>query len=299
MISVLIPVYNYNIQPLLRSLISQFETVNCDWEILLSDDASTKEVKTQNLNFIETLNSKQINLYQQKVNVGNAANRNFLITKATFDWLLFLDADVLPVNSNFISNFIKSMQSTSNKIIAGNIIYDTENPLPHLLRWKYGKAKEQKSLKERKNETILNCRGANFAIKKALVKKVNFPILQEKYGFVDTRFFLQFNENQIYVLENPVYHLGIEENSIFLNKTKKAIANALFLMNTDKELSTKISLVSKYKKVRTLKYFLSKVYLKLHEKIERNLESKKPSVFLFQIYKMLYLSYLDAFKNRQ
>ena len=80
---------------------------------------------------------------------------------------LFLDADVIPVHSNFISNDIKQI-STSNEIIAGNIMYNDKNRLPNLLRWKYGMEKEQKSLKFRKLYPILNVRGANFLIKKEL-----------------------------------------------------------------------------------------------------------------------------------
>ncbi|MFK5959171.1 MAG: glycosyltransferase family 2 protein [Lutibacter sp.] len=297
MISVLIPVCNYNLQPLIKSLVAQFQQVNYDWEILVSDDASTKEFSIENSDFIHKINKQQIKLYQQEINVGNAANRNYLISKATFDWLLFLDADVLPVNANFIATYINIMQSASKEIIAGNIIYDAEKPLPHLLRWKYGKATEQKSLEVRKNKSILNCRGANFAIKKKVAGKAIFPILKEKYGFVDTRFFLQFKESQIYVLENPVYHLGIENNSVFLNKTKKAIANALFLMNTDKKLSLKILLVSKYMKIRIFKFILFRVYSKFHQNIEQNLLSKNPSILLFQLYKLLYLSYLDVSKK--
>lgn len=298
MISVLIPVYNYNIEKLISSLISQFKQINYDWEILLSDDASSSILlKNQNSDFIKSLKSSKIEIYQQEVNVGNAANRNYLIEKAKFDWLLFLDADILPVKANFISTYLNAMQSISEVIIAGNIIYDIQKPLPNLLRWKYGKQKEQKPLEVRKNKSLLNCRGANFAIKRDVIEKFNFPILQEKYGFVDTRFFLQFKGNQIYVLENPVYHLGIEENRVFLDKTKKAIANALFLMDTNKELSIKILLISKYKKIRMLRYFLSKIYLRFNQNFELNLLSKKPSVLLFQFYKLLYLSYLDVSKN--
>jgi len=297
MISVLIPVYNYSIQPLVENLINQFENIDCKWEILLSDDDSNQEFRNQNSIFIDSINNQQVKLLQQEMNIGNAANRNYLIEEASYDWLLFLDVDVLPVNSNFISLYIKKIQSTSLEIIAGNIIYDIKNPLPHLLRWKYGKEKEEINIEARKKYPLLHLRGANFAIKKELAKKFKFPILKEKYGFVDTRFFLQFKENQIYVLENPIYHLGIEENSIFLKKTKKAIVNALFLLNTNDKLSSQISLVSNYKKIRFLKNILAKVYLNFHLNLEKNLESKKPSLLIFQFYKMLYLSYLDIFEN--
>lgn len=296
-LSILIPVYNYNIQPLVQSLLLQLKNVDCKWEILLSDDASDDGFRVQNLEFINSINNLHVKLFQQKINIGNGPNRNYLIENATYDWLLFLDADVLAVEDNFLSNYIESMQSTAQDIIAGNISYDIQNPLPHLLRWKYGKEKEQVSFNVRKKNPILNIRGANFAIKKALALKFNFPVLAENYGLIDTRFFLQFNEGQICVIENPVYHLGIEDNSVFLQKTKKAVVNALFLLNKGDKPSIQISLISKYKRVRFLKGILAKIYSKSHLNFERNLLSNNPSVFIFQLYKLLYMSYLDVYEN--
>jgi len=298
MISVLIPVYNYRIQSLVENLCLQFENIECNWEILLSDDASNMKFRIQNSEFINTINNPQVKLFQQEINLGNAANRNYLITQASYVWLLFLDADVIPVNNDFISVYVKKMQSTKQEIISGNIIYSNKNTLAHLLRWKYGKEKEEIAFEIRKSNSILNLRGANFAIIKELACKINFPILKENYGFVDTRFFLQFEENQVFVIENPVYHLGIEENSVFMIKTKKAMVNALFLLNNNDELSLQISIISNYKKVRFFKGFLAKIYLRFHAYLEKNLESEKSYIFIFQIYKILYLSYLDVSENR-
>lgn len=297
MISILIPVYNYNIQPLIENLLIQIEGIDYKWEILISEDASNEDLIRLNSEFVNKLNNSQIKLFQQEINIGNAANRNFLIEQVSYEWLLFLDADVLPVESNFITTYLKQMLSTSFEIITGNIVYDSKNPLPHLLRWKYGKEKEEVAFIDRKNNPILHCRAANFAIKRSLAQKINFPILKEKYGFVDTRFFLQFSETEICVIENPVYHLGIEENSIFIAKTKKAIVNALFLLNSQDKLSKKITLISTYHKVRVFRGILAKVYSKFHLYFEKKLVSKKPSIFIFQVYKLLYISYLDVTKS--
>lgn len=297
MVSVLIPVYNYNVQPLVESLLSQFESIKCKWEIFLSDDNSDSSFENLNSNYIDRLNLENVKLFQQDVNVGNAANRNYLIGQASYEWLLFLDVDVLPVNTNFLATYLSTFKSTKKELISGNIVYDSENPKPNLLRWKYGKQKEEISIEIRRKKPILNLRGANFAIRKSLAKKFKMPILKEKYGFVDTRFFLQFDVNQVCVIENPVYHLGIESNDVYLNKTKKAISNALFLMNTDNQLAMQLKLVSSYKKVRYSRFLLVKIYYLFSSCFVKNLTSKNPSIFIFQIFKILYLSSLDISKN--
>ena len=297
MISVLIPVYNYNVQSLVENLLHQFESINCKWELFLSDDVSNPQYKNQNSNYIDELNLTNVKLFQQETNIGNAANRNFLIDKATNDWLLFLDADVLAVREDFLSNYIGEMKSTSKDLISGNIIYDHKNPQPNLLRWKYGKQKEEIGFEKRNAYPILNLRGANFAIRRGLAKDNNFPLLKETYGFVDTRFFLQFNQSQVLVIENPVYHLGIEDNDVFVSKTKKAIANAMFLMNTNDELASRLTLVSSYKKIRVFRFILNKIHHSFYSRLERNLLSKNPSLFIFQLFKILYLSSLDVSEN--
>jgi len=297
MISVLIPVYNYKIQPLVENLLVQFESVNCTWEIFLADDKSDKQFWNENLNFIESLNLQNVKLFQQDVNVGNAANRNFLIEKATNEWLLFLDVDVLPVKDNFISLFISTFKSTSKDLVSGNIVYDNKNPKPHLLRWKYGKLKEEILIEERKKSPILNLRGANFAIRKSVALKFKMPILKEKYGFVDTRFFLQFKDDQVDVIENPVYHLGLEENKVYISKIKLAISNAYYLMDNNVELSKQLTLISSYKKIRIIRKFLAFLFRISKSSIERNLLSKNPSILVFQLFKILYLSHLDVVVN--
>lgn len=297
MISILIPVYNYNIKMLVENLLTQFKNIDCKWEILISDDASKDGIKRSNLDFINNLNLGSVKLFQQEKNIGNTSNRNILIDEASFNWLLFLDADVLPVSTNFLTNYIKYMRSTTQDIISGNIIYDCKNPLPHLLRWKYGVKKEQVSFNERQNNLVMHARGANFAIKRKLAQKNNFPILKEKYGFVDTRFFLQFSKDKFCVIENPVFHLGIETNEKFLQKVKKAVVNALFLLNSEDKLFKKITLISIYQKIRIFKFILSKTYLLFYKFFESKLLSKNPSILYLQVYKILYLSYLDNLKD--
>ena len=75
MISVLIPVYNYNVKPLVENLISQLNKQNIEWEILLSDDESIAVYKKVNNNYINSLNNFHIKLFLQEQNVGNGANK--------------------------------------------------------------------------------------------------------------------------------------------------------------------------------------------------------------------------------
>jgi hypothetical protein len=296
MISVLIPVHNYLIQHLVNGLYKQLQLLQIDWELLISDDASEEKFKKQNIEFISSLSSENIKFFSQKNNIGNAANRNFLGTNASHKWLLFLDADTLPVYQNFIQLYLNRMQTTEKSIISGNVIYKSDGN-KSLLRWKYGKKKEELTLKKRKKNPKLTARGANFAIKKDVFIHNKFYLLKEKYGFVDTRFFLQFNSNQFDLIENPVYHLGLESNKVYLEKIKNAVANALFLLKSNDEVSKEITLIGFYKKVRFCKRFFSFLFTILKGVLEKNLISDTPLIFNLQLFKLLYISKLDSFKK--
>ena len=296
MISVLIPVHNYLIQSLVENLYQQLKELEIDWEILISDDASEENIKNQNFKFISNLSNGRIQFHSQKSNIGNAANRNFLGNTAKQDWLLFLDADTLPVHNNFIELYMRRISSSECPIISGNVVYRSDEN-SHLLRWKYGKEKEELTLIERSKNPKLTSRGANFVIKKEVFSRNQFHLLKEKYGFVDTRFFLQFHKKQFDLIENPVYHLGLESNDIYLEKIKNAVANALFLLNNNDIVSREIALVGFYKKVRFLKRILSFLFTIFEGFLKRNLISSNPSILTLQIFKLLYISKLDVIKN--
>src|SRR5690625_2624895 len=88
--------------------------------------------------------------------------RYFLAVKAKFATLLFLDADVLPKDSSFLIRFLEHHNKAD--LIFGGIVYTEEKPENNkILRWKYGKHREAKSVEIRiKNPYISIISGAIF-----------------------------------------------------------------------------------------------------------------------------------------
>ncbi len=297
MISVLIPVYNWKISNLVNELLLQFNNVEYQWEFLIADDASDKVYTDENNEFINSLDNSRIKLFQHNNNVGNAANRNFLVKKASFTWLLFLDADVLPVNSNFIAEYVNIMAVTKANLIVGNL--KNSNIIKHKkrLRYSYDAILDKTELAYRKENPHAQATTANFAIRKEIAALKNFPLLRAQYGYVDTFFFLQFESNNFEVIENPVYHLGIDSNEIYLKKTESAVINAYFLLQTQPKLASRIKLVKVYRKIRFINWFLYGIYTVFGFLIKKQLLSVKPSIKLLLIYKLLYISYLDVSEN--
>jgi glycosyltransferase involved in cell wall biosynthesis len=100
-LSVLIPVYNFNIAPLVVELAQQCAGTGLPWEILCIDDGSSLVFREQN----RTLQGRAGIRYEELPdNIGRAAIRNLLAEKAVFPYLLFMDCDSAVVRADYMSN---------------------------------------------------------------------------------------------------------------------------------------------------------------------------------------------------
>ena len=125
MLSILIPTFNYDITALVAEVHKQSKSCNIPFEILVFDDASENlEIRKINTAINGLKNTSYTIL---KSNIGRSAIRNKLAKSAQYSWLLFLDADVMPVNNHFVLNYLNSL-SDSKPIIYGGLSYKEERP---------------------------------------------------------------------------------------------------------------------------------------------------------------------------
>ena len=85
MISILIPLYNYNVFPLVEVLFNQAEQLSTPYEIIIFDDASTITFEENR----KITKFKNTSYEVSKKNIGRTAARDYLGNKAAYDWLLF------------------------------------------------------------------------------------------------------------------------------------------------------------------------------------------------------------------
>ena len=288
MLSILIPTYNYNVFPLVYELNNQCEDAGIEYEIIVQDDASKSELNLENkkINFI-----RNCFFHVNEENLGRGKNRNSLFEKSKFDWILFLDADTMPVYDNFITIYIKA--SKKYKAVFGGLQYQDQKPdKSQLLRWVYGKKREAISLKQRiknPNKTALT---SNLLIKKDVFLSNKFDTEILKYGYEDFLFFLNLEKKKVSVHhnENPVNHLGLETSLEFIEKTKIAIENLNYLYSigllsfNDNRI---LSIYTKLKKIKLATFFII-IYANFSFLFRKNLTSSNPSLFIFDVYKLSY-----------
>lgn len=293
MLSILIPVYNYDINPLVEEIHLQATAANITFEIIVIDDCSPQILFDKEK--IESLSNTQ--LYIQSANLGRSAIRNLLASKAKYDNLLFIDAGTFPKLKTFISNYIKNIDKD---VVVGGMIEEELAPTkPYKLRWLYTKKREACYDTNMVNREIFT--SANFLIKKDIAKTYPFDEQLKKYGFEDFLFFktLESKGLQLQFINNPVIHDSKEDATTFIKKTENGLDNLALLMESNNRLIKEVKLIKVYSKLKSigLNYVVIFTFKLCKPLLIRNFNSSSPILFLFDFYKLGYLYSVTSSKK--
>lgn len=289
MLSILIPTYNWDVTPLVDLLHQELKETTIPFEIIVLDDASVSDKQAKNKE-INTLTNCSFSILPN--NIGRSAIRNLLASKAQYNWLLFLDADTLPTNKNFIQCYLNEILD-KRQVIVGGVAYK-DNGNSKKIRWKLGKKVEEKTADYRRQNPYKYFFTGNFLIKKSVFKTIRFDESLKKYGYEDLVFAKALHTKNIPVfhIDNTVFHLGIDDNEKFIAKTKEALNNLSVLFETGKVTFTDTRIFSLYKKIR-----FSGI-LKLLGWFKKYLEKKaikQSSLLCYNLLRLVYLN--DILKN--
>jgi glycosyltransferase involved in cell wall biosynthesis len=304
MISILIPVYNYDIVALVHNLKTAIDKRPEIVELLIGDDGSSHDFR----NRYTHLTGNKVKVIISEKNIGRAAIRNKLAGEAKGKYLLFIDADALIIGTadEYLNRYLAVLNSA--KVICGGVLYPDFPPADpdKMLRWKYGKNREQRKASERNKHPHARFSGFNFIVEKETFMKIRFNEELKQYGHEDTLLGYQLKIAAIDVLhiDNPLIHDGVEFNADFIAKTKLGIENLSILCDkvTDrKSLAESVRLVWAYDRLRYfgVTRFLAGVYIRYRERMEISLDSSKVSLLLFGLFKMsLFSTYREIHRRR-
>ncbi|MHA7844522.1 MAG: glycosyltransferase family 2 protein [Winogradskyella sp.] len=279
MLSILIPTYNYNINPLVEELYNQANACDIKFEIIIVDDASS-QIK---YNSQELWSSKNISLKVLNENIGRSAIRNLLASLSSYENLLFVDAGTFPKPKQFINNYLEVLEG--DVVIGGMIQNKTKPKKPYTLRWLY--TKERESVLNKNIST-----SANFLIKKSIILSNPFDETIKTYGYEDLLFFKTLESNGITLqfINNPVVHDCDEDARTFIKKTEDALKNLHNFSLSHSNLLIDNKILRTYNLLNRL--FLDRIFGMLikitRPLLLKNLCSSRPSLFVFDLYKLGY-----------
>lgn len=295
MLSILIPTYNYDVTALVINLQQQcLKIKDLVFEVLVYDDDSV---------LFRNENSK-INSYEHcsctflEQNIGRSAIRNMLACNATYENLLFLDADVQLITEEFVANYLEVMNENKDfEVVYGGIVYQNKMPESEkLLRWVYGKEREALTAEKRASNPYVSFLTLNFLIRKKTFDKVSFNenIPNLRYEDLLFSYHLMMQNIRMIHINNEVVHNGLETSTGFLTKTDESLKGLRYLLDHDLIPYDYARITSVYHTLKNLKLTgLVRFLFSISNRFfKRNLLNNKPSLFIFDIYRLGYFSTL-------
>lgn len=291
MLSICIPIYNYDVRRLVNALHKQAKAEALTVEILLIDDASEASFRE--------LNSKlkalpDVEYFELKENIGRSKIRNVLHKKAKYPWLLFLDCDTEVHDNNYLNRYIPFLKKEEQILVYGGRSYHSEPADDQtLLHWHFGRHREEKNARIRSQKPYQSFMSNNFLIHKSVLDKVPFNEALRGYGHEDTLLGYELKKQAIPLIhiDNPLIHAGLETAEEFLSKTDEGLKNLLTinqLLHNDQNFIRSIRVLKCY-------FFLKKTFLRkpfaflfkpFEKPIRKNLLGRKPKLWLLDFYKL-------------
>ena len=182
-------------------------------------------------------------------------------------------------------------------MVVGGLRHQQENLNPNLsLRFKYEKeADKHRSAAERSLHPYSKFTPFNVMIRRSTFLCIGFDEDCKEYGYEDALFGVELMKREIQILhiENPLIHMGLDTNEIFLRKSETAL-------RTLKSLGDKMECHSyvgrtylKFKKWR-IDWMIKGFHQLFGKTIRRHLLSSRPSLFWFSVYKLGYYATLTS-----
>lgn len=289
MLSILIPEYNHDCSKLVYDLYTQCSDLKIDFEIIVLDDASNKYI-TENKAISEypfcrfIINAK---------NSGSAKNRNKLVSMASFPYILLLDCDAQITDNKYIERYLKNIDKSD--VIVGGVMYDNIRPeKDKILRWHYGRNREYISPLVKNIQPYKSFSSFQFLTKKEILINHPFDESITDYGHEDTLIGYEFRKAGISILhiDNPLIHTGLEDNTIFLEKSlvsaSKYFTNPVFRQDS---LLNSIKIFRVFDRICHLKLDKtgSILFRLFRNSMKSNLINSRPSLFIFDCYRLGYM----------
>ena len=284
-LSILIPTFNTDCRSLVEELHRQLPE---DCEIIVGDDGSSQEdIKTANRLVIEGLSG--VTFWESEWNRGRAGMRNQLIRRAQGTYVLIMDADAQVMSDNYLDTYLQQMPT--DDVLCGGIRHPEMLPSPSVsLRWRYEKHCEPHlTPKIRNAHPYLSISTFNILLPRKVALSHPFDEGITQYGYEDTLLGYQLEKAGIGIrhIDNPLMHLGLDVNACYLQKTEEAMQT---LYGIRDKIGNHSRLLRTYDRLHRLHLLpaLRLTYRLTRGAVRHNLLGPRPSILLFQFYKLGY-----------
>ena len=288
-LSILIPTFNDACDALVTALHSQAEALGIDYEIIVADDGSKDDAVVEGNRRINGLSHCKV--IEQQQNIGRAAIRNFLTQQARYEWLLFIDSDMVVCREDFVKRYVSH---EGHDIVYGGVVIGAVEE--GNLRSVYEKvAEKEHTLEKRLQSPYQDFHTANYMIKRELMLQHPFDERFRYYGYEDVLMGKAMKQAGVAIdhIDNPLSFEVFEDNEAFVAKTEEGLRTLYTFRDELKGYSRLLD------RIEMLPMGLVRLWHRLFGPIEkRKLLGPHPSLTVFNLYKIGYYATLQGQNTR-
>ncbi len=269
----------------------QLAAEGIDYEVIVVEDGSHDQVSIiHNLRINDLDGCRHI---RKQHNSGRAAIKNFLADEARGEWLLYLDSDANIIANDYIHKLTDAIEHAGEAgVICGGLLHSDTLPQPSVsLRWRYEHAADRhRSASERAQHPYQHMTPFNMCVRRSVMKAIPFNETCRQYGYEDALFGVMLQKRGVKVMhiDNPLMHVGLESNAIFLHKTETALTT-LNTLGQQLMPHTNIGQVVSRLERSHAAMPIRVMFRCLQAPMRHNLLSNRPSLKVFSAYKLGYL----------
>ena len=225
-LSILVPYYHDDPVPLIQALSKECEG-RTDVEILVYDDGSNDP--DLNCKAIAEVKNSQapLGLFIAEQNRGRSFARNTLTDFARADWVLFLDADMLPETATFVSDYITLIsENVADVIFGGFKVQSSASDPDRELHRALSEVSDCLTLEDRQAGGPQFVCSSNLAVRKTVLEAEAFDPEFSGWGWEDSEWAARvFKTFRLVHADNPAIHLGLETTETLLKRFKTSGPN--------------------------------------------------------------------------
>jgi glycosyltransferase involved in cell wall biosynthesis len=231
LLSVLIPVYNWDVSDLVEKLSREVmgHGLRGQVEIVALDDGSYDlSCREANRRCMNLLALEIGTYYENPENSGRSSARNLLARRARGEYLLFLDCDVLPDSGAFLQAYVEAAREGKYDVVCGGVSYKSRvrRGEEYDFHAYHGTRTEVMGASARNTEPWRLVLTSNVMVRRAAFAETPLSTEFTGYGYEDLEWGIRLAQaNRVWHMDNSVSHLGLVTKEDCYKKMRDSIRN--------------------------------------------------------------------------
>lgn len=254
-LTICVPSYKDSAIPLLESLAALKSIDNCS--LVLFDDGSSDETATQKHMEAIAAFPSPARLITSARNFGRSHARNRLVALAEAEWILLLDADMLPDDAEFLTRYLKAIARAGQPaLIAGGFSLTQVSPaFMNRLHAIQAAASDCVPASVRNTDPGRYVFTSNILVHRDILNRVSFDDGFVGWGWEDVDWGFRVTEEfAVHHIENTATHLGLEPDKVLVNKFGTSGQNYARLVEKHPALTATLPLTRAAKSLKPLRF---------------------------------------------